>query len=79
MKGGGCTGCLLTQQEYQQLISKREKEAKERAIIEQKNFVLYESGTQEVLYMEWEAARQIGITPIKFVTFMQERNNGGVS
>jgi len=75
----GCPGCLPTQKEKQELLFKKEQEAKIKANEVQKLMVLYylEDGIPE--YMEAEAAKVAGIQPVKFVSFLPDSDNGPLS
>jgi hypothetical protein len=66
----GCADCLLTEKERQDLIIKVEQEAKKNAVELKKFMVLYDLPGGKVSYMEAEAARNAGITPIKFVSHL---------
>lgn len=66
-----CIGCLPSEKERQELLTKAEQEAKQHAIRDKKFMVLYDLPGGKVAYMEAEAARNAGITPIKFVSHLQ--------
>jgi hypothetical protein len=66
-----CIGCLLTEKERQELIGQKEKEAKKHAVKDQKIFVLYDLPDGKISYMSADAARTTGITPIKYISFLQ--------
>lgn len=65
-----CTGCLISERERQELLTQKEKEAKEHAVKDQKIFVLYNLPDGKVNYMSADAARASGITPIKYISFL---------
>ena len=71
-----CTGCLLNEKQKQQAIESASKKAKDHAIGIQKMVVVYWSDETTVSYMEAEAAKTIGIIPVKFVSHLQETSNG---
>ncbi len=66
----GCPGCLLNEREKQELLIKKENEAKEEAKKTNALMVLYflEDGRPE--YMEAGAAKLAGIQPVKFVSYL---------
>jgi hypothetical protein len=66
-----CLGCLPDEREHQELIDKKSNEAKEHAIKDQKIFVLYNTPDGGVSYMSADTARAAGITPIKYISFVQ--------
>lgn len=67
----GCTGCLISERERQELIVKKEKEAKQHAVADQKIYVLYNLPDGGASYMSADAARAAGITPIKYISYLQ--------
>lgn len=67
----GCPGCLITERERQELIDQKEKEAKQHAVAGQKIFVLYNLPDGGVSYICADAARAAGITPIKYISYLQ--------
>lgn len=66
-----CIGCLLSEKEREELISQKEKEAKKHAVADQKIYILYNLPDGKVSYMSADAARAAGITPIKYISFLQ--------
>lgn len=66
-----CIGCLPNERERQELIDKKEKEAKPHAVADQKIYVLYNLPDGQVSYMSADAARAAGIAPIKYISFVQ--------
>jgi hypothetical protein len=66
-----CTGCLISERERQDLLIQKENEAKQDAIKEQKIYILYDLPDGKVSYMSADAARSAGITPIKYISFLQ--------
>jgi len=67
----GCPGCLISERERQELIDQKENEAKQHAIADQKIYILYNLPDGKVSYMSADAARTAGITPIKYISFVQ--------
>lgn len=67
----GCAGCLITEREQQELIIQKEKEAKQHAVADQKIYILYNLPDGQINYMSADAARAAGITPIKYISFVQ--------
>lgn len=67
----GCPGCLLSEIELQAALQKVEKEAKQHAINNQKLFILYFLSDGSPSYMEAEAARAIGLQPVKYISHLQ--------
>lgn len=67
----GCAGCLITEREQQELIIQKEKEAKQHAVADQKIYILYSLPDGGISYMSADAARAAGITPIKYISFVQ--------
>jgi hypothetical protein len=66
-----CIGCLPSEKERQELIIQKEKEAKTHAVADQKIYILYNLPDGKVSYMPADAARSAGITPIKYISFVQ--------
>jgi hypothetical protein len=66
-----CVGCLPNERERQELIDKKEKEAKTHAVADQKIYVLYDLPGGQIGHMSADAARTAGITPIKYISFVQ--------
>jgi hypothetical protein len=66
-----CIGCMPSEKEHQELIDKKEKEAKADAVKDQKIYCLYNLPDGQVSYMSADAARAAGITPIKYISFVQ--------
>lgn len=66
-----CVGCLPNERERQELIDKKEKEAKTHAVANQKIYILYDLPDGKVSYMPADAARAAGIAPIKYISFLQ--------
>lgn len=67
----GCPGCLISERERQELLIQKEKEAKADAVKHQKIYILYNLPDGKVSYMPADAARAAGITPIKYISFLQ--------
>ncbi len=67
----GCPGCLITERERQELIVQKEKEAKQHAVADQKIFVLYNTPDGGISYISADGARAAGITPIKYISYLQ--------
>jgi hypothetical protein len=74
-----CIGCLITERERQEMIDQKEKEAKVHAIKDQKIYILYNLPDGKVSYMQADAARTAGITPIKHISYLQQPSNGVIS
>lgn len=66
----GCTDCLITERERQDLLIQKEKEAKADAVKYQKIYILYNLPDGKVSYMSADAARAAGVTPIKYISFL---------
>lgn len=66
-----CTDCLITEKERQDLLIQKEKEAKENAVADKKIYILYNLPDGSIGYMSADAARTAGITPIKYISYMQ--------
>lgn len=67
----GCPGCLISERERQDLLIKKENEAKADAAKHQKIYILYDLPDRKIGFMSADAARAAGITPIKYISFMQ--------
>ncbi len=67
----GCQGCLITERERQDLLIQKEKEAKSDAVKYQKIYILYNLPDGKISYMSADAARAAGVTPIKYISFLQ--------
>lgn len=67
----GCPGCLISERERQDLLTQKEKEAKQNAVKDQKIYILYDLPDRRIAYMSADAARAAGITPIKYISFVQ--------
>jgi hypothetical protein len=67
----GCPGCLISDRERQELLIQKEKEAKTHAVVDQKIYILYNLPDGKISYMSADAARAAGITPIKYISFLQ--------
>ncbi len=65
-----CTGCLLSEQEKQQLLQSAEKEAKKYAVDNKKLMVIYFLSDGRPAYMEASAAKQAGIIPVKYISHL---------
>ena len=65
-----CIGCLPTEKERQELITQKEKEAKEHAVADQKIYILYNLPDGKVSYISADAAHAAGITAIKYISFL---------
>lgn len=66
----GCDGCLLSDKERQRQIDTVEKDAKKYAIDNKKLAILYWKSDKQVDYMDADRAREAGITPVKFVSWL---------
>lgn len=66
-----CIGCLPNEKERQELIDKKEKEAKTHAVADQKIYILYDLPDRKIGFMSANAARAAGITPIKYISHLQ--------
>lgn len=66
-----CSGCLLTEKERQEQIDSVEKGAYKYAVDNKKLAVLYWKSDRQVDYMDADRAREAGITPIKFVSWLR--------
>lgn len=66
-----CIGCLPNEKERQDLLIQKEKEAKEHAVADKKIYILYNTPEGSVSYMSADAARAAGITPIKYISYLQ--------
>jgi hypothetical protein len=66
----GCPGCLLTQKEKEEQIANVSQKAKEYADQNKKLAILYWLSDRQVSYMDADAARIAGITPIKYVSWL---------
>lgn len=66
-----CTGCLISERERQDLLIQKENEAKQDAIKEQKIYILYNLPDGKVGHMQADVARTAGITPIKYISYLQ--------
>jgi hypothetical protein len=66
-----CMGCLPTEKERQELLTQKENEAKTHAVANQKIYILYDLPGGQISYMSADAARAAGITPIKYISFLQ--------
>lgn len=67
----GCPDCLISERERQDLLTQKEKEAKQNAVKDQKIYILYDLPDRRIAYMSADAARAAGITPIKYISFVQ--------
>lgn len=67
----GCPDCLISERERQDLLIQKEKEAKQNAVKDQKIYILYDLPDRRIAYMSADAARAAGITPIKYISFVQ--------
>lgn len=67
----GCPGCLISERERQELLIQKEKEAKQHAVADQTIYILYNLPEGGISYMSADAARAAGITPIKYISFVQ--------
>lgn len=65
-----CTGCLLSAKEMQAMIETVSAKAKEHAIKDKKLFVIYHLSDSEVSFMDADAARASGVTPIKYISWL---------
>lgn len=65
-----CSSCLLSDKERQQQIDKVSKLAKEYATKNKKMAVLYWKSDRQVDYMDAERAKDAGITPVQFVSWL---------
>ena len=65
-----CIGCLPTERERQELIDKKEKEAKAHAVADQKIYILYNLPDGQISYMSADAARAAGIAAIKYISHL---------
>jgi hypothetical protein len=70
-----CIGCLPNEREREELISKKEKEAKQHAVADQKIYVLYNLPEGGVSYMSADAARAAGITAFKHISHLQQASD----
>ena len=70
-----CIGCLPNEREREELISKKEKEAKQHAVADQKIYVLYNLPEGGISYMSADAARAAGITPVKYISHLQQASD----
>jgi hypothetical protein len=66
-----CIGCLPNERDRQELIDSKEKEAKPHAVADKKIYILYDLPDKKIGYMSADAARAAGITPIKYISFVQ--------
>jgi len=66
----GCNGCLLSDREREEQITQQSGKAKEHAVKDKKLFVLYYLSDREVSFMDADAARKNGITPIKYISWL---------
>jgi hypothetical protein len=66
----GCPGCLLSEREQQEQINRITSEAKQYAIDNKKLVVIFFEDDRNVGYMDAEVARQIGIQPVKYLSWM---------
>lgn len=66
-----CIGCLPNERKRQELIDKKEKEAKQHAVADQKIYILYNLPDGGVSYISADAARAAGIAPIKYISYLQ--------
>jgi len=74
----GCPGCLLTAKEKQGQLEKIVAEAKKYAIDRQTIYVIYILPDGDYGCMAADTARQIGITPIKFISHLIPATHGPV-
>lgn len=61
---------MPTERERQDLLIKKENEAKQHAVADQKIYVLYNLPDGQVSYMSADAASAAGITAIKYISFV---------
>lgn len=66
----GCTGCLPTEKELQDLIKSVYDKAKTDAKENKKLHIIYMDSEGKPQYMEAEAAKLAGLRPIQFVSHM---------
>ena len=66
-----CIGCLPDEKERQALIDSKSIEAKEHAVKDQKIYIIYAQPDGGVGYISADAAGAAGITPIKYISFVQ--------
>lgn len=66
----GCTGCLPSEREQQQMLEKLYNEAKAYAVQIQKLVFIYVDAESNPLYIEAEAGRLAGYKPIQFVSYL---------
>lgn len=62
---------MPSEKERQELIDKKETEAKADAVKDQKIYILYNLPDGQVSYMPADAASAAGITAIKYISFVQ--------
>jgi hypothetical protein len=65
-----CAGCLLSEREREEQISIMSAKAKEHADKDKKLFVLYYLSDKQVAFMDADAARASGVTPIKYISWL---------
>jgi hypothetical protein len=66
-----CIGCMPTEKERQDLLIQKETEAKADAVKYQKIYILYNTPEGSISHISADAARASGITPIKYISFLQ--------
>lgn len=66
----GCPGCLISEKERNEQIINKTIKAKSEAVEKQKLYIIYSLPDGSVDYMEAEAARQAGIIPIKYISWL---------
>jgi hypothetical protein len=65
-----CVGCLPDARELQEQIENVSAKAKEHAIKDKKLFVIYRLSDSKVSFMDADTARENGITPIKYISWL---------
>lgn len=65
-----CIGCMPGAKELQEQIENVSAKAKEHAVKDKKLFVIYHLSDSEVSFMDADAARANGITPIKYISWL---------